>query len=69
MDRYAYMHTCGGVAFYFKEKPEPGGKLPGSQDVELPDGKHPEPGSVRLCGTCGQIIGRLRLSCVSVVGR
>lgn len=66
---YVYIHVqgCGGPAFYLECMPAPGMPLPGSADVELPDGTRPDGSSRRLCGSCGYPLGRLRTENVRAV--
>lgn len=55
---FAYVHKngCGKAAFYMEAEPVPGGPVPGSRDVLLPDGTHPLPFSAMRCGSCGKML-------------
>ena len=54
------IHTvCGGIAFYFREKLSIGDVIE-AENVVLPDGSQPKPGSEIVCGNCGLKVYTLR---------
>lgn len=55
-----YYHE-GHLAFTVQGPPLDG-KIPCSVETVLPDGTHPDPGSLMRCGTCGESVTGLTLT-------
>lgn len=44
--------NCGRIAFYYDEQGAPIDRID-AERVTMPDGSHPTPDSVMVCGSCG----------------